>query len=216
MKVVIIGHGGHGKVVQDLLKAFPEHQFLGVLDDRYEYIENREGVLCGPISYADRLLQHFYDIRFINAIGNNQIRKRIVERMDVPEDLYLTLIHPTAFVSTTAVIGDGTVIMPHATVNAEATIQNHVIVNTGAIVEHDCRVESFAHLSPHATLTGAAIVEKGVHIGSNATLLPGVRVSEWAIIGAGATVISPIPPFSTAVGVPAKVIKNNNLKLKEA
>ncbi len=207
MRVAIIGHGGHGRVIQDLLEHFPEHRFIGFLDDQYETFEEQDGFICAPLDYAPRLRSHFYDIRFINAIGDNLIRKKVFERLEIPKDFYLTLVHPKAVVSGSAFIGDGTVVMANAVVNPGAVIQDHVILNTGAIVEHDCRVESFSHISPNATLTGSAIIERGVHIGSGATLLPGVKVGQWTTVGAGSTVLKDLPPYSTAVGVPAKVIR---------
>jgi acetyltransferase EpsM len=209
VKVAIIGHGGHGKVVRDLLSERPDLTFVGYLDDKCSELEEHDGYICGPLSFISNILAHFHDIHFINAIGDNRMRKQITERLELPREAYLTLIHPKASVSRSAIVGDGTVIMANAVVNAGAIIQDHVILNTGAIVEHDCRVESYSHISPNATLSGTVLVEKGVHIGSGATVLPGVRIKEWAKIGAGATVLDDVPAFCTAVGVPAKLIDEN-------
>jgi acetyltransferase EpsM len=207
VKVAIIGHGGHGKVVQDLLSCFPEHRLIAILDDQYSTLIEDENLVCAPVSYAKHLTQHFYDIRFIIAVGDNERRKHIFENLNLPNEFYLTLVHPKAFVSLSSTIGDGTVIMANAVVNSGATIGDHVIINSGAIIEHDSKVGQFSHISPNATLTGSVRVEEGVHVGSGANLLPNVRVNEWSKIGAGATVLENIPSYSTAVGVPAKVIK---------
>ncbi|WEG11513.1 acetyltransferase [Pullulanibacillus sp. KACC 23026] len=215
MKVVIIGHGGHGKVVKELLDHFPEHELIGFLDDRYSRLEHHDGYLCGPMSFTQNLLLQFYNVRFINAIGDNRKRKEIVEYLDLPAERYLTLVHPTAVISSSAIIGEGTVIMPNAVINSETKIQNHVIINSGAIVEHDGRVENFSHISPNATLTGGVKVEEGVHIGSGATVLPGVKIGQWSVIGAGATVLHDISSFKTAVGVPARVVKEKAPFLRE-
>lgn len=207
MKVAIIGHGGHGKVVQDLLSCFPEHRLLAFLDNRYSSLMEDENFVCAPISYAKQLIHHFYDIRFIIAVGDNGLRKHIFETLNLPNEFYLTLVHPNAYVSSSSTIGDGTVIMANAVVNSGADIGDHAIINSGAIIEHDSKVGRYTHISPNATLTGSVRVEEGVHIGSGATLLPNVRVNEWTKIGAGAAVLEDIPSYSTAVGVPARVIK---------
>jgi acetyltransferase EpsM len=207
LKVAIIGHGGHGKVVQDLLSCFPEHRLIAFLDDRYSSLIEEENIVCAPVSFAKHLIQHFYDVRFIIAVGDNERRKHIFESLNLPNEFYLTLVHPKAFVSSFSTIGDGAVIMANAVVNSGADIEDHAIINSGAIIEHDCKVGRFSHISPNATLTGSVRIEEGVHIGSGATLLPNVRVNEWTKIGAGATVLEDISSYSTAVGVPAKVIK---------
>jgi acetyltransferase EpsM len=207
LKVAIIGHGGHGKVVQDLLSCFPEKRLLAFLDNRYSTLIEDENIVCAPVSFAKHLIQHFYDIRFILAVGDNAQRKHIFDTLKLPNEFYLTLIHPNAYVSSSSTIGDGTVIMANAVVNSGADVGDHAIINSGAIIEHDCKVGRFAHISPNATLTGSVRVEEGVHVGSGATLLPSIRVNEWTKIGAGATVLEDIPAYSTAVGVPAKVIR---------
>lgn len=207
MKVAIIGHGGHGKVVQDLLSCFPEHRLIAFLDDRYTTLIEEDNFVCAPIRFAKQLIQQFYDIRFIIAVGDNKRRQHIFDSLNLPNEFYLTLVHPKAFVSSFSIIGDGTVIMANAVVNSGAIIGDHAIINSGAVVEHDCKVGRFTHISPNATLTGSVSIEEGVHIGSGATLLPNVIIDNWTKIGAGATVLEDIPSYSTAVGVPAKVIK---------
>jgi acetyltransferase EpsM len=207
LKVAIIGHGGHGKVVQDLLTYFPEHRLHAFLDDRYSTLIEDENFVCAPVYFAKQLIQQFYDIRFIIAVGDNERRKKIFDTLDLPNEFYLTLVHPKAFVSTSSLIGDGTVIMANVVVNSGAIIGDQAIINSGAIIEHDCKVGRFSHISPNATLTGAVRVEEGVQIGSGATLLPNITIKNWTKIGAGATVLEDIPSYSTAVGVPAKVIK---------
>jgi acetyltransferase EpsM len=207
MKVAIIGHGGQGKVVKDLLNSFPEHRLIAFLDDRYSTLIEKEEVVCAPISFGKQLIEHFYDVRFIIAVGDNERRKHIFETLNLPNEFYLTLVHPKAFVSPSSTIGDGVVVMANAVVNAGAVIGEHAIINSGAIIEHDCKIGRFAHISPNATLTGDVTVEEGVHIGSGATLLPSVRVNDWSKIGAGATVLENIPSYSIAVGVPARVIR---------
>ncbi|SFI29279.1 MULTISPECIES: acetyltransferase [unclassified Bacillus (in: firmicutes)] len=206
MKIVMIGQGGHSKVIQDIILSNKEYEIVGYLDDRYEDITRVDNIYFGPISTAYEMINDVNQIKFVIAIGNNKVRKKIAEKLSLSDNFYATLIHKTAVISPNAKIGNGTVVMPHAVINADTRIGNHSIINTGSIVEHDNILGDFVHISPHATLTGSIIIEEGTHIGAAATLIPSVKIGEWSVIGAGAVVINDIPPNCTAVGIPAKVI----------
>jgi acetyltransferase EpsM len=205
MQFVIIGNGGHSKVVSDIVRSNKENEIVAYLDDKYETVKLQENHLYGPIFTASNMTECFAGLKFIIAIGNNLIRKTIAENLGLPEECYATLIHKSAVVSPRAEIGMGTVIMPNAVINADAKIGRHVIINTGSVVEHDCMVGDFVHVSPHAAITGGVIVEEGAHIGAGAAVIPNITIGEWSVIGAGATVISDIPSYWTAVGTPARV-----------
>lgn len=211
MKFIIIGHGGHSKVISDLILSNKENEIVGFIDDKYEEIELQNNLYYGPILSAKKMAEYFNDIKFIIAIGDNKIRKFIENNLDLPKESYASVIHKSAIVSLRAKIGIGTVIMPNAVINAGAKIGDHVIINTGAIVEHDCKIADFAHISPNATLTGAVQIREGVSIGAGAQLIPNVCVGEWTVVGAGATVIQDLPAGCIAVGSPAKVKNRGEL-----
>ncbi|WP_338789108.1 acetyltransferase [Metabacillus sp. FJAT-53654] len=204
MNIVIIGQGGHSKVVKDIILFNENSHIVGYLDDKFEDYLIIDEMFYGPISAFQFLLDKYDDIKFVVAIGNNQTRKKIVEKLNLREFFYTTSIHPSSIVSPSARIGKGTVIMANTVINADAVIGDHVIVNTGSIIEHDNSVSNFAHVSPNATLAGSVQLGEGVHIGAGATLIPNVKIGDWSIIGAGATVINSIPANTTAVGIPAK------------
>ncbi|MFC0560067.1 acetyltransferase [Halalkalibacter alkalisediminis] len=205
MKVVIIGQGGHSKVIHDLVSSNQDMEVIGYLDDKYNNFNNIDGMYVGPIKSTKKLVEYFEDIKFVVGIGDNHIRKSIVQRMALPNEKYMTIVHPTACFSPSAQIGCGSVIMPNAVINASTRIGHHSIINTGSVIEHDNHIDNFVHISPNATLTGSVQIEEGVHVGAGATIIPNVRIGEWSIIGAGATVINHIPANCTAVGTPAKV-----------
>ncbi|MEC2056060.1 acetyltransferase [Peribacillus psychrosaccharolyticus] len=215
MKIVIVGDGGHSKVITDLITSQKDDQIVGYLDDKYQEIFVKNHQFFGPLSTVHNLRELFNDIKYIVAIGNNVVRKQIVQRLDLPNDYYATLQHKSALVSPSAKIGFGSVIMANTVVNADSQIGNHSIINTGSIVEHDNKLADFVHICPNATLTGSVIIGDGVQIGAGATLIPNVRIREWAIIGAGATVITNIPAYSTAVGTPANVKNIERLRVSE-
>jgi acetyltransferase EpsM len=205
MKIVIVGQGGHSKVLKDIILANKEHELIGYLDDKYEGLTHNKDIYIGSISSAHMMIERVKDLKFIIGIGDNELRENISRKLNLPIEFYATLIHKSAIVSPSALIGHGSVIMAKTVINANTQIGCHSIVNTGAVIEHDNVLSEFVHVSPNATLTGSVKIGKGVHIGAGATIIPNIRIEEWSIIGAGATVINDIPANSTAVGVPAKL-----------
>lgn len=206
MNIVILGNGGHSKVIQDTIACYKDQRIVAILDDKYESMTRKNGVIYGPLLYIHRIVK--WDVKIVIAIGNNKTRKEITKKLDIPPHKYLTVIHPTAVVSPTAVIDDGTVVMPHALINAGAMIGRHCIVNTGAIVEHDNVIGNFAHISPNATLTGNVGIGEGVHIGATATIIPSINIGHWSVIGAGSTVIEDVPAYRRAVGSPTRLLED--------
>lgn len=206
MKILIIGHGGHSKVVKDIILSNEGYEIVGYLDDLYTDKTIIDNLYFGAIKDAWEIINNFNDIKLVIAIGNNKVRKRISGILNQPIEMYATLIHKTAIISPYAHVGNGTVIMPNVVVNADTNIGNHTIINTGSIIEHDNIIDDFVHISPHATLSGSIIIEEGAHIGVSATMIPGVKIGKWSIVGAGSVVINDFPSNCTAAGIPAKVI----------
>ncbi|SDC39387.1 acetyltransferase [Shouchella lonarensis] len=205
-QLIIVGDGGHSQVIQDIAKA-NELTVVAIVDDLYD--KPRHGAIVrAPFIMLEEMLVSYPNSVIVVAIGDNQIRKRIVDGIEIGEERYGTLIHPSAVIGTNVTIGVGTVVMANAVLNARATIGRHVIVNTGAIVEHDCCVGDFAHLSPQAAMAGAAKVDEGTHLGTGSVLIPKVHVGAWTTVGAGAVATKHIPQRCTAVGVPARSIKS--------
>lgn len=198
-QVIIIGASGHGKVVADVVSAAGD-TVVGFLDDDTNKQKCGSYPVLGTVHEAKKYLQ----CRFTIAIGSNEVRKRIAEELDLP---WYTAIHPTAVISPSAVIGDGTVVMPNAVVNAEARVGAHCILNTGSIVEHENSLADYVHLSPGAALGGNVHVGECSHIGIGACVRNNIAVCDHCTIGAGAAVVKNIQEAGTYAGVPARKIK---------
>ncbi|MGJ9459048.1 acetyltransferase [Oceanobacillus sp. CF4.6] len=205
MRVIILGDGGHSRVIQEMIFTNEKYEVIAILDDKYEQGFQTKGIIHAPIAYLARL--NNYQTNIVVAIGNNRIRKNLVEGLNLLPENYLSLVHPTAVISGSANIGTGTVVMPNAVINAKAEIGMHCIINTGAIIEHDNTIGEYTHVSPNATLTGNVTSGEGVHVGSSATIIPGMHLGNWSVIGAGSTVIEHIPAYSKAVGSPTRIIE---------
>jgi acetyltransferase EpsM len=207
MKIVVIGHGGHSKVIADMILSDQENDIVGYLDDKYDDVGLVESIYSGPISFATQLVEQFNDLKFVIAIGDNKVRQSIVQKLNLPDENYVSVIHKSAVISLSAKIDFGTVVMPHSVINADTRIGVHSIINTGSVIEHDCIIGDYSHVCPGTTLTGTVQIGEGGFIGAGATIIPNITVGDWAIVGAGATVITDIPPHCTAVGIPAKIKK---------
>lgn len=191
----LYGASGHAKVIIDILKA-NGMEIEGLLDDNPDVTE-----LMGY-----KVLHGVNDVSsLIISIGNNRIRKMIAERL---ETRFEKAVHPSAIMSPSAKVGDGTVVMQGAIVQACAEIGKHCIVNTGASVDHECVLEDYVHVSPHSTLCGNVHVGEGSWIGAGTTVIPGVKIGEWSVIGAGSVVVRDIPDGVVAYGNPCRIVRH--------
>ena len=197
-KVILIGASGHGKVIFDIVQAQGD-AVIGFLDD------NASGTCCGvPVLGPVTSAKNYPEVKFIIAIGSNAVRKRIAENLDV---CWHTAIHPSAVISPSASIGEGTVVMPNAVVQADAVVGNHCILNTSCIVEHENRIGNYAHLSPAAATGGNVFIGEGTHIGIGACVRNNVRICADCTVGAGAAVVRDLDEAGVYVGVPARRLK---------
>lgn len=199
--VIIIGAGGHAKVVISTLIASGIKVKI-IYDDN----PDKWGSSIFDIGIVGPLSSIGYDSeeQAITAIGDNRTRKDIVDRF--PHLRWINVAHPTAYVHPTVHLGKGTVIFAKAVVQPDTFIGNHCIINTGATIDHDCRIGNYIHISPGTNLAGDVQLEDGVFCGIGGSIINGVTIGKWTTIGAGGVVTNDLPGYSLAVGVPAKVI----------
>ena len=207
INLIIIGNSGHKKVVEDVANSLG-YITVGIIDDQYSSYYQNNGIYYGNSHYIKTMISDT-GAKVFFGIGNNLIRKKIIREHGLKNSDFASLISPYTHVSNSSKIGTGTLVMPNAVINADTVIGEHSIINTSCVIEHDCIVEDFCHISPGAILTGGVKIREGSHIGAGAVVNPLVEVNEWSIIGSGSTVISNIESHVTAVGSPAKVIKNH-------
>ena len=191
----LYGASGHAKVIVDILESCGM-TVEGLVDDNPKI----DSLLGYPVFHG--LTEDISPL--IVSIGNNRIRKMIVERVKAD---FGKAVHRAAIVSPRCTLGEGTVVMQGAVVQSGAEIGKHCIINTGASVDHECRIGDYVHISPHATLCGNVTVGEGTWIGAGTTVIPGVKIGKWSVIGAGSVVIKDIPDGVLAVGSPCRVIK---------
>lgn len=203
-KVVIIGAGGHAKVIADIIHKSKD-RLLGFLDDNLEKGKKviSEYEVIGKIEECLQLRKQDENIEFVVAIGNNKVRKEISNKYELK---YYTAIHPSTQIGIDVEFQEGTVVMANACINSSTKIGKHCIINTGAIIEHDNNIENYVHISPNACLAGTVRVGENTHIGIGAVVKNNIEICNNCIIGAGAAVVKNIIEEGTYVGVPVKKV----------
>lgn len=200
--VVVIGAGGHGKVVVATLQAAGLEPSL-VLDDAPALWGGAVlGVeIAGPTAELHRLGAR----RAVLAVGGNRARGDLAADLAAGGDVdWVTAVHPAAIVHPTVGLGPGTVVFAGAVLQPDTAIGAHAIVNTAASIDHDCRLGDLVHVAPGVRLAGGVEVGEGALLGIGCNVLPGLRIGAWATIGAGATVTGDVGDGWTVVGTPAR------------
>ncbi len=199
---MVIGAGGHAKVVVELARSCG-FEVVGCLDaDATPRL-----VVGAPVIGKDDMAAHLLSGGVSCAalgIGNNRVRERIGAEMDALGFALPALISPRAVVSPSALVEHGTIVMPGAVLNAECRIGPFGIVNTSASIDHDCRLATAVHVAPGSRLAGSVIVGDRAMIGVGSAVAPGVSIGADATLGAGATAVHDIPSNTIAVGTPAR------------
>ncbi len=216
-KLVIVGAGALGREVllyaRDMLAA--EYDGLlfdgvaGFLDDSAAAEERlRElGVECDGIagSLVESVGEHRVREEFVYvlAVGNAKLRRALVERLDA-DAAWANIVHPTAYLATSAVLGEGVVVAPFAFVGANASLGDHVVLNTYASVGHDSRAGACSVLSPYAVVNGNVALGESVFMGTHAMVIPGKTVGAESSLSAGAVVVRDVVAGSFMMGNPAR------------
>jgi UDP-perosamine 4-acetyltransferase len=211
--LVLLGAGGHARVLADALRLLGRAERAVVLDASAELHGTRLlGIL---VAGGDDLLCRMRGegfTQFLVAVGGIRafgVRRRLFEAaMQAGLEPGL-LRHPSSVVAESVKLGAGSQVLAGAIVNACAEIGENVILNSGSIVEHDCVLGSDVHIAPRACLAGGVRVGRQVHIGAGATICENLRIGDRAIVGAGAVVIRDVPSEAVVAGVPAKAIRRS-------
>lgn len=206
--LVILGAGGHAKVLIEALQAQGNSDSLAALDNNQELWGRK--VLGVPVLGGDESLPGLVASglrRFVIGLGgvkDNQPRKALYERALGLGLEPVTVIHPSAVISPSAELGPGCQVLPGAVINADAILGVNVVVNTRAVVEHDCRLGPYVHVASGAVLCSGCSVAEGVHVGAGAVVRQLLSIGEWSVIGAGAVVVKTIEAKSLVGGIPAR------------
>lgn len=195
--IYIYGASGHGLVVADIAKAcgYIDIIFVDDGDNKYPSFEDINDKQHIPIAFG---------------IGNNRTRQNLFDEVSQYGFEIVSLVHPTAIISSSVTLDIGTVVMPNVVVNSKSRIGCGVILNSSSVIEHENIIENFVHISPNVSLSGNVIIKENTHIGIGSSVIQGITIEKNCIIGAGSVIVRNIDKNKLCYGNPCKIIKEIN------
>jgi len=209
-QILLLGGGGHGRVVLDLLLSIGV-KVSGILDPGLKAGDRIFGV---PVVGDDEFLNSVNPagVLLANGLGANphvRSRKRIFEDLKTRGFSFYTAGHSSAVIGSECALGEGSQIMAGAVLQNQTRIGVNVVINTCASIDHNCVIGAHVFVAPGAVLSGDTTVGESAFIGAGAVILPGVGIGKNAVIGAGAVVIKSVPDGWIVAGNPAAKIGTN-------
>lgn len=199
MRLLVVGAGGHAKVVIDAARLAGIEP-VGVVDER----GGRTDLLGIPVFAA---AEDVDADSFLIAVGDNRTRADLFAAHAASGLTPASVIHPSAIIAPDVVIGGGTFVAAGVVVNTATTVGENAILNTSSTVDHDCVIGDHAHVGPTCGLCGGVSIGEGALIGVGCSIIPTRSVGAWTVLGAGSVVIDDIPSSSRFAGVPARSIE---------
>ncbi len=208
--LVIVGAGGLGReiaaLVRDINAQRATWELAGFIDDdpaaAGRTVDDLE-VLGGQEWLAERSGTH--DVAF--GVGSPAVRFRLLRALRPHAAAFPALVHPTVVRTPYLELGEGALVTAGNILTSQITVGAFALLNLACTVGHDARIGDFVTVAPGVAISGHVVLEEGCDIGTGSSLVQGTRVGAWSVVGAGAVVARDIPANVTAVGVPARPIK---------
>ena len=214
-EILTVGAGAQAKYIIDIISWQRDKEIIGIAD-----VENNvkiHGKKVGEVpilgSLESVLSQLSKRPKLVIAHSDNKFKEKLANELKEKGYEFESIIHPRAYISELAKIGEGVIINAHATIMPFAKIGNHVMIHSNVVVEHDNVLEDYVNLAPGVTLAGYVHVKKGAYIHTGALVIPNITIGAHSIVGAGAAVIEDVPDDVTVVGVPARIVASGEDKL---
>lgn len=208
-EIVVIGGGGHAKVLLSILRKLKNYRILGYTDQK-----NLGDLLGAPYLGGDEVLGSLKAERAqlnaaigVGQIGLGRHRERIESSLHALELGFPNIVSPSAIVNEEVSLAGAVVIMDGAVINCGSSIGRGAILNSNSTVEHDVMIADWVHVAPGATISGGVNVGRFSIIGAGATVIQGINIASDCIVGAGATVVRDLVEPGVYVGTPARRIK---------
>ncbi len=194
-KIIVLGGGGHAKVLISIIKRLNTFKILGYTDTRDNGL-----ILEVPYLGTDYELEKLAKqgikkaVIGIGQIKTYQLRQRVARNAQSLGFGFPPIISPSAIINEEVLLAEGVVVMDGVVINSGTKIGAFSIVNTNASVDHDCTVDEFVHIAPGVTLSGSVHVQRFTLIGTGAVVIQGISIGEGCVIGAGASIMRNCEP----------------------
>ncbi len=214
-KIIIIGGYGNGTVaastIEDINKAegTTKWEILGFLNDFEKEPINGFPVL-GKVTKEDA--QPFLkdeNIYFLYTLISVKLNYKFIHKLhdlDIPDDRFATIIHPTAVISKFAEIGFGVVIQPFVSVGPNVKIENHIQIYAQSLIGHNAVLNNYSYIANNACVGASVILDEGAYLGTNCSTLENIKIGKWSVVGIGSVVIRSVDDYTKVVGNPSREI----------
>lgn len=205
--LIILGARSFAREVADLLSDLPAFTLTG-------FVENLERDRCAepidglPVFWVDALADLARTCRGICALGSTE-RRGLIEEASRHGLRFVTIVHPSARVSSRSTVGEGAIVCPGVHIASQTTIGRHVLVNRGALIGHNVDVGDYVTIGPGANIAGFCRIGAGTYIGIGATIVDRVTVGTGAVVAAGAIVQRDVPDHTMVAGPGARAIRRD-------
>jgi sugar O-acyltransferase (sialic acid O-acetyltransferase NeuD family) len=215
--VILLGPGGNVidmvDMLEDLNRDGPRYDLLGFLDHRPALVgQTIEGYpVLGVYADAALLAERFPDARFstwLGGVGSYLRRPAVIAGLGLPPERFVTLVHPTAYVSRRARLGRGVIVFQHCTITNNVTLGDHVVVLPQTVISHDDEIGAYTAITGGVAIAGQVRVGPRCYLGTNCSIHPGVEIGEGCLVGMGSVVLHSTPPFQVVVGNPARKLRD--------
>ena len=187
--VIIIGAGGHAKVLANALKL-SLREILGVVTPDLKvgsYFFNLK-VLGDDSVIFDHSPAEIELVNGVGALPGQNLRLKLTEQMYEKEYVFAKVTHPSAIIAADVVLYEGSQIMAGVVIQPGTIIGKNTIINSGSIIDHDCRIAENCHIAPGVVCSGGVNIEKNAHIGTGSRIIQNIKVGEGSIVAAGSIV----------------------------
>lgn len=214
-KIILIGGGGHCKVVIEAILLAKVYKIAGILDLKEKMGEK---VLNVPIIGSDKDLEGYYKNGIKNcfitvgSVGKPDLRVKLFHLADNIGFDIPNILHPNSMISRSAKLGRGNYISAGVIINSGVVIGDNCIINTGTIIEHDCCIGDFVHVAPGVTMSGGVTVGRYSHIGTGSSIAQYLKIGSNTIIGSGSVVVKDVKDNIVAYGKHCRVVRANAKK----
>ncbi len=207
--VIVIGCGGHSRVVASCLRAIDKTIVAFTSLDPRRECAGVDADVCSDEEACAKYSPE--DVELVMGIGpvvmhagGNAIGE-VVKRYRALGYRFIGFQHPSAWVAAESKVAATAQIHAGATIQPGASIGEFSIINTHASVDHDCSIGNYCHVAPGATLCGSVTVGDGTYIGAGSTIIQGVRIGDKSFVAAGACVVRDLAEKCSVRGVPARL-----------
>ncbi|MFD2563558.1 PglD-related sugar-binding protein [Aquimarina rubra] len=212
-KLIIIGGYGNGTVVastvEDVNLQKQEWEIIGFLNDRETNPINGYPIL-GKITkeVVDQYLEDenvFFFYTLISTKLNHKFLHKLLD-LEIPDNRFATIIHPTAVVSKFAKLGYGVCIQPFVNIGPNVEIKNHVQIYAQSLVGHGAKLDNYSYVANNACIGADVHLKEGAYLGTNCSTLEFISLGKWSLIGIGSVVLKDVPDYTKVVGNPSREI----------